>query len=86
MSRDHSVYVQNLFKLRATHSEQYNTGYIAYNTYSIYSNRLARKSDLPKDPAVKSCEVRGERTFGGLSYNIEHSGNTKEKNSYSGKS
>jgi len=68
MSRDHSVYVQNLFKLRATHSEQ-------YNTYSIHS----------VDPAVKSCEVRGERTFGGLSYNIEHSGNTKEKNSYSGK-
>ena len=76
MNSDHSVYVQNIFNSSATHSEQYNTGYIAYNTYSIYS----------KDPAVKSCDHRGERTFGGLSYNIEHSGNTKEKNSYSGKS
>ena len=42
MSSDHSVYVQNLFKSLATHSEQYNDLYKAYNTYSIHS----------KDPAV----------------------------------
>ena len=70
-SRVHSVYVQNLFKLQATHSEQN----LRYWSYSIHSNRLARKSDLPKDPAVKSCDHRGEI----------RSENTKEKNSYSGK-
>lgn len=42
MSSDHSVYVQNLFKLRATHSEQNKELYSTYSANSIYSN----------DPAV----------------------------------